>query len=518
MPFRTLLACLLAALTVAACSDGSSDNGVGTRYYVDCSAAVAGSGTKKSPWSDLSDANAVVLAPGDRLLFKRGTTCNGMLQPLGAGSAEHPALIGAYGDGPLPHIAAQGMHRAAVLLEDLAHLVVENLELTNPGNLSEPHSGIYLLAVQSRVENIVIRDMYIHDVTGLVTFNGTAKRGGGITSDSRFDTTDTQFDGVLIENNLIEDVGRSGIYFDATSASTSERPRAHEPWPAAGQNIVIRGNTLRRLQGDGIVVHGTSGALVEHNVVRAGNLAGRDWQSAERNCAAGIWTWNSINAVIQYNEVSDYRFGQSPTDGCDGTGFDIDNEQEGTIIQYNYSHNNEGGFILLCSDDEPHTGIVRYNLSVDDGKVLNVSPCKFPTLGTHNDIEIYNNTFVTARPLTALETIPLDTIGNAGDMLFANNIVYATIPQDKPLACGDNCSNNLFYNLPPSGTNFVAQEPLFEDVTWRGTGRLDAGEAFKLRAGSPAIAAGLGLPDVPPADYFGSEIPANPAIGMHQPP
>lgn len=510
--------CLAMALLAGACSDDSSDIPPGTTYYIDCSAETAGAGTKQSPWADLSAANAFELGAGDRLLLRRGTTCNGMLQPLGAGSAQSPALIGAYGEGPLPHIAAQGLHRAAVLLQDVSHLVVERLELTNPGNLSEPHSGVYLLAVQSKVENITLRDLHIHDVTGLVTFNGTAKRGGGITSDSRFDTTDTQFDGIVIEDNLIEDVGRSGIYFDGTSAGTGARPRAFEDWPAGGQNVVIRGNTLRRLQGDGIVAHGTAGALIEHNVVRAGNLAGRDWQSAQRNCAAGIWSWNSINTVIQYNEVSDYRFGQSATDGCDGTGFDIDNEQEGTIIQYNYSHNNEGGFILLCSDDEPHTGIVRYNLSVDDGKVLNVSPCKFPILGTFDDIAIHNNTFVLARPLTALETITLGAIGNAGDMLFANNIVYATTPQAAPMACGDNCYNNLFYNLPPSGTAFVTGEPLFEDVAWRGQGRLAAGEAFRLRPGSPAIAAGAALPEAPPADYFGSEIPANPAIGMHQPP
>ncbi|NND67088.1 MAG: hypothetical protein HKN19_05825 [Halioglobus sp.] len=518
MNIRLSIACTAIAILVGACSDGSSGNRIGADYYIDCGAQVAGTGTKKAPWHDLEQANSLVLQPGDRLLLRRATTCNGMLQPLGGGSAQHPALIGAYGKGALPHIDAQGVHSAAVHLEDVSHLVVEDLELTNPGNLDEPHRGVYLLSAEAKVTNIVIRDLYIHDVTGLVTFNGTAKRGGGITSDSRFNTTETQFDGVLIENNLIEDVGRSGIYFDGTSAGSGARPRASEPWPAGGQNIVIRGNTLRRLQGDGIVAHGTSGAIIENNVVRAGNLAGRDWLSAERNCAAGIWTWNSINTVIQYNEVTDYRFGQSATDGCDGTGFDIDNEQEGTVIQYNYSYNNEGGFILLCSDDEPHTGIVRYNLSVDDGKILNVSPCKFPIIGTFDDIRIYNNTFVLAKPLTALETNPLSEISNAGDLQFANNIVYATTPQSDPLACGDNCSNNLFYNLPPAGTNFVLGEPLFEDVSWRGTGRLEAGEAFKLRAASPAIAAGLGLPDEPLEDYFGNAIPANPAIGMHQPP
>ncbi len=41
--------------------------------------------------------------------------------------------------------------------------------------------------------------------------------------------------------------------------------------------------------------------------------------------------------------------------GCDGTGFDVDYDQDGTVIQFNYSHDNEGGFILLCTDAEPRT-------------------------------------------------------------------------------------------------------------------------------------------------------------------
>ncbi|GAB5453629.1 MAG: hypothetical protein Hals2KO_39570 [Halioglobus sp.] len=501
----------------AHCSLPECSDGTWTTYYVDCEAAAAGDGTLSAPWNNLESANSVLLGPGDRIRLRRGTVCNGMLQPQGAGTAGRRILIGAYGEGALPRIDGQGLVSAAVHLDDVSHLVLKDLELTNPGDPSEPRRGVFLTSTERKVSNIEIRDLFIHHVSGPVGFNGTAKRGGGIIADSRFRTTDTQIDGVLIENNRIEDVGRSGIYFDGSSASTSDRPRAWEDWPAAGQNVVIRGNTLKRLQGDAIVAHGTAGAVIEDNVVSVGNLAGRDWTSPDRNCAAGIWTWNSINTLIQRNEVSGYRFGQSATDGCDGTGFDIDNEQEGTIIQYNYSYNNEGGFILLCSDDEPHTAHVRYNLSIDDGKVLNVSPCKFPTVGTFDDIKVYNNTFVTARPLTALETIPQSVISNAGDFLFANNIVYATSEQSEPLACGDYCTNNLFYNITPSGTDFVVGDPLFVDVGWRGLGRLDAGAAFRIRQGSPAFAAGLGLVmPAPREDYFGNQVPANPAIGMHQ--
>jgi hypothetical protein len=70
--------------------------------------------------------------------------------------------------------------------------------------------------------------------------------------------------------------------------------------------------------------------------------------------------------------------------------------------------------------------------------------------------------------------------------------------------------------LPPSGSDFVVGDPLFEDASWRGYGRLEAGKAFTLRSGSPAIDAGLPI-SPQQRDYFGTEVPANPAIGMHQP-
>ncbi len=508
------LAALLAALCAACGSDDSSnDDGRGS-YYVDCSATAPGDGTSDSPWNDLAAANAVTLEPGNRLLLRRGATCVGMLKPQGSGTADIPVVIGAYGDGPLPHIDANGTNTAAVHIDDVSHFVIQDLELTNPGNLSEPHRGVYVTATEAMVVGIEIRDLYIHDVTGLVEFSGTGKSGGAIIGRILGDGP-VRIEDVLIENNRIEDVGRSGIFF--TGSRARNRPPAEEEWPDGAKGIVIRGNNLTRLQGDAIVALGTSGALIEHNVVHIGNLAGRDWAGADRNCSAGIWTWNANNTLIQRNEVSGYRFGQSPTDGCDGTGFDVDNRQDGTVIQYNYSHDNEGGFLLLCSDDELHRAEVRYNLSVDDGKVINAVSCKFPTVGTFDGIRFYNNTFVAEDPLTGLETVPLEMLGNAGDFQFANNIIYATSPSTNLIACGDRCTNNLFYDLPPRGTDYVDGDPLFEDVTWRGSGRLEAGAAFQIRDESPAVAAGLELEDQPDTDYFEEEIPAPPAIGMHQP-
>jgi hypothetical protein len=72
--------------------------------------------------------------------------------------------------------------------------------------------------------------------------------------------------------------------------------------------------------------------------------------------------------VIQYNEAYGTK-GQR-----DGEGFDSDWNSKNTLIQYNYSHDNDGGFLLICNEgrrdpaeNAGNTGtIARYNISQND--------------------------------------------------------------------------------------------------------------------------------------------------------
>lgn len=75
---------------------------------------------------------------------------------------------------------------------------------------------------------------------------------------------------------------------------------------------------------------------------------------------AAIWPHSSNDALIQFNEVSNTRFV-----GGDGQAFDVDYNCDNAIVQYNYSHDNEGGFLLLMESANYVT--VRYNISVNDG-------------------------------------------------------------------------------------------------------------------------------------------------------
>lgn len=484
-------------------------------YYVDCQAPTAGNGTEQQPWSNLAHANAVVLQPGASLLLKRGSVCTGMLKPQGNGARSSPIIIGAYGTGNLPQINAQGL-AAALQLADMSYVIAQDLELTDTGDPTTVHHGVHVTASTGVVREVALRRLFVHDVNGPVAFTDTDKHGGGIIVENLNSAGPGRFDGVTIENNHVESVARSGIWI-AGNPSTP-RPRATEPWPEASTGIVVRQNYLTGLAGDGIVPTGTVGALVEGNVVSDGNLSGKNFFSAKRNCSVGIWTYQANRTLIQYNEVFRYRFGTNALLGCDGTGFDVDNHQDGTIIQFNYSHDNAGGFTLLCSDDQPRTADVRYNLSVNDAHVFSASPCKFPTLGNFAGVRLFNNTIVANSPDTTLESVPLPILYSPSNFLFANNIIYARQLQLRPLACGNHCTKNLFFKALPSGIRWVYGDPLFENANLTGTGFAVA-QAYRLQVGSPATGAGVQVPGGPGKDFFGNPVPATgtPTIGFFEP-
>ena len=475
--------------------------------FVDCAAAAPGDGSRSAPFTSLAEASAEPLAPGVRVRFRRGTLCEGTLAMTGAGSERRPALISAYGRGKRPRIVASG--EDAVTLTNIDHTTIERLDLSNPGDGSEKKRGLHLVESEDTSYGVTVRRMRIHDVGG--DLSKDAGGSGAIQIDLVGDGAE-RFEDMLITRNRIFEVSRSGIFF---AGNPGARPRASEPWPEASHGLRITHNRISGFDGDGIVPVGTDGAYVAHNVVSDGNRAGRSPADPQGQvCSAGIWTFHSNNVLIERNEVFDMKY-----DGdCDGTGFDVDYDQDGTIVQYNYSHDNEGGFILLCTDNEPRTADVRFNLSVDDAAMFHESPCKVASgqVGTLDGLRAYNNTFLT--PSSGVITPPygfeLPGLQQTGNFQFKNNIVYGTRDIATPFGCGSDCSHNLFWRIPPSGTDAVVGDPEFARPNDRGIGAADVASAFRTLSGSPAIGAGTPIPDGAAEDFFGRPIPATPTIGF----
>ena len=224
------------------------------------------------------------------------------------------------------------------------------------------------------------------------------------------------------------------------------------------------------------------GAVVERNVVSAGNLRGRGLSDPlGMICNAGIWTFHANGTVIQRNEVFGMRF-----NGCDGSGFDVDYDQDGTVVQFNYSHDNEGGFILLCTDAQPRTAQVRFNLSVDDRLVANQSPCSLQPGSNYSGLRFHNNTIVGRRLSWGVLGHATERAARPGRARAAQQRLLRHRPAGRPRsAAARPARNNLFFGLPATGAAAVSADPLFRDPARRGRGRIAVGRGFRLRAALP---------------------------------
>lgn len=471
-----------------------------------------------SAWASLDRVNATTFAPGDRILFKAGTVYAGQLRPQGSGAIVEgivrPIEVGVWGDGPRPRIEARGLTREALELHNVEYWEIEGLEITNTGEERAPRRAGVLLRLNDfgTALHIELRNLYIHDVNGS---NVKAEGGGaGISIEVSGRTTPSRYDGLLIENCRLERCDRNGITGGGSTSRNNWFPSI---------NVVIRGNVLEDIGGDGIVPMGCDGALVEYNVLRNSGT-----RFPPGDAAAGIWPWSCDNTIIQFNEVSGQR------GHWDAQGFDSDWNCSGTLIQYNYSHDNEGGFLLVCnnggsrgSDNVGNVGtIVRYNLSVNDGyrstgEHAGFSPI-FHISGPVRGTRIYNNTiFIWNRPDMLDHTlVKFDTWGGwPDDTVFANNIFYGAgwSTFDYGQSTNHRFINNLYFGefrRMPDDPRALTVDPMLRQPGNHDSG-LAAATAYRPREGSLAIAAGTPIENNGGRDLLGQPIPTDrpPTIG-----
>jgi hypothetical protein len=447
-------------------------------------------------WRSLGKANAVDLKPGDGLLFKSGGVWKGRLKPQGGGTAGAAVRIGRYGDGPLPRIDGEGRHPDAVLLENLSHVTVSELEITNTGPRREPwRTGIRVSAnAAGTVAGVRLEKLHVRDVNGDLRKD---HEGCGIYFEAK-GGNGARFDGLVIENCRVERTDRNGICQRGTGRLRS-------------RNVIIRGNTLDDIGGDGIKLWGTDGGLIERNVVRKARA-----RCAPNEAAAGIWPFACDDTVIQFNEVS----GTIGTK--DGQGFDADYHCRRTIIQYNYSHGNEGGFLLVCGPGGTTNSdtVIRYNLSVHDGVK---SARVFHFGGSSQRTRIYHNTIV----LGPHQDLPMMLFtewnkGIARDVVFENNLFIVqpggrATYQLEP-AEGVAFRNNLFIGrhegLPEGVATHSGKLRFASDLVPRPGSRSIHG----FRPQGPAFPRGAAIASNGGRDLLGNPLPSGqPAIGAIEP-
>ena len=472
---------------------------LGKTYYIDARGGNdSASGLEpSSAWKTLEKVNETTFQPGDRILFKAGETWEGQLWPKGSGSEGKPIVIDRYGEGADPYIKGNVKAGAAVYLYNQEYWEINHLEITNTSDVKGDRQGICFENKDAgTLRHIYIKNCNIHDVTGveITTGVGTSKCNGGIIGKISTKNPSTgegavksKWEDILIDGNSVKDLGREGIYFYSywSVRWNLDEPDAGEYYPS--EKVVVSNNKVENIDGDGIVITCCDGAIVERNFVRAAN------SRPNGKYHAGVWMWSSDNCIFRYNEVCETKT------TLDGMAFDFDNCTTGNIYEYNYSHDNEGGFILLCSSNKNSNNIVRYNLSVNDGCVKNSQVIMMYGTNT-KDISFYNNTFVYGDTLFVRQAHK-GSGDNASNISFKNNIIYKTSGNEtlETLGCTYDYNNYYGVNAVASDQHAVIENPLFV-----GTG--EKTEQFKIQDGSPCVDAGTVIPENGSKDYWGNEL------------
>ena len=390
-----------------------------TTYYVDYNNGNdANNGTSPlKPWKTLDNVNSKTFNPGDHILLEANSIWNGtpadkdnyiaqaqkrgnggMLAPQGDGAEGKLCVIDLYeikevnngltvywsanrrpvinGNGT-PSLNSDEPYRVSgtIQLEGQHYWEIRNIEATNSYDFPQIASNPSLLnthwykrevpksllginisggrtEANSVCKGILIENCYVHDVQSLHSNNrpvsesdwfksvqfGTVvgnpgKSGGGIIG---------AFTESTVQGNIIRRVALEGL-------------RTSQSQP--GTNFIIRGNYIESVAGDGIVISNCLGDnLVESNLVKDA-CAAPNFGVA---CYASNWTYRSKNVLFQYNEGWGTLYGY-----WDGEAWDVDNDCDKVIYQYNYSHHNAGGAILFMNTQT--NSIFRYNISANDG-------------------------------------------------------------------------------------------------------------------------------------------------------
>lgn len=461
------------------------------KYYVDCSASASGDGSEAAPFASLAElATRGVFQPGESILFKRGVECTGTFAPKGSGLSTAPITVTPYGDGDAPATIDGAGALAGVHLLNVSNWTVEGMRVINPGTPDQRRVGILAEINDGTVRSgIVLTGNHVEDVAGWsdkTSLGNAFSRSAGI---SVLGDGIGAFDGVTITGNEVNDTAAGGIKLSAPDTTKRYNTR-----------VYVARNTIHDVGGDGIVIHNSDKPVIEYN--SALDLGHGKYPFLKGNFA-GMWPYNSVDPLFQYNVV-----GNSVGSTYDSTAWDCDMKIKGSCtFQYNYSYGNAGGFYLDCisgcgTASTTTNAILRYNVSQDDCRLAGSSGGP----GLHL---IYNNTFSCTRAFEDDMTAPRQ---------MKNNIIIA--PSGTLKTANAVYASNAYFGgitAPATETGAIVGDPgLIAAGSGQQTRELPG---YRLAVGSPLLGAGTPVADAGAQDFFGTPLPAGaPNIGAYQGP
>jgi hypothetical protein len=342
------------------------------------------------------------------------TTGTVILNAADSGTPANPVTIGSYGSGRATINATDGY---GLWGDNVAALLVQDLNLLgswNATNGTGANGASGLVVSNSLADNAKLDFIRINNV------DAAGFKNAGIRIEGN--SFKAGYRDVRITNCTTHDNGDSGIdvggQFEQTSTLYSHS-NIYVGWCKAWNNSGIP-NKLSN-SGTGIIFGDVDGGTIERCVAwNNGALC-----NFTGGGPIGIWAWDCNAVVIQLNESYANKTGSN---SLDGGGFDLDGGCTNCIMQYNYSHENDGAGYLLYQfpGARPISGnIIRYNISQNDARARRYAGIYMGGGSEVKNTDVYNNTiYMTPIGDTTIAGIKITGVGTGNK--FRNNIIVTT--------------------------------------------------------------------------------------------
>jgi hypothetical protein len=342
----------------------------GQSYYVSPGGDDTKLGTSQSEaWATIGRVNQVDFEPGDAVYFEGGAVFNGRLffSSEDAGTPAQPITVSSYGTG---RATVNGGDGEGLMVYNAPGYNITNLKFVGSGTSTNTKAGVSFyvdLPGDVKLDHVYLDNLEVSGFHKGISIGGWNNNTGY--RDIRVTYVDTH------------DNAQTGINTYAMLPYTHQN--AYFGHIRSYNNVGDSKNTTSNT-GSGIVMGGVDGGVIERSVAY-----GNGKYNTAPEGPVGIWTYDSNNVIIQYNE----SYNNTTSGTADGGGFDLDQNTKNSILQYNYSHGNAGpGYLLAQGPNNPnHTGnIVRYNISENDARKNSVGAIS--VWGRIQNADIYNNT------------------------------------------------------------------------------------------------------------------------------
>jgi len=475
-------------------------------YYISSIGSDRNDGLSETKaWKTIEKISQTHIKGGDCILLEGGKTFEGMVwinNYKDSSSSSSPITISSFGTG-ISTIFANG--RPAIFIDNIGNVNIENINVVSNGSQNNTLNGIVVISDSQNIENIKINNVRVFGF-------------GGFGLNIEVNNTGKYIKNISVTNSSFYQNGRAGLIAHGREITSIQKIILDNLF--VFDNLGLPGKNYNT--GDGIVLANTYDGKISNSRIFNNGI-----YCSASNCASGIMTYSSSKILIEKNFVYSNKTGSKN----DGNGIDLDFDTNDSIVQYNYTYNNDGPGILVYDytpDSNNTRNIIRYNLSYNDGKKSNMPNIAFG--GYVHDIHLYNNTVYASNQNNNSPFQVWDWKGN--NAKIENNIFYKNATNGYIVNIWNsntanlNFSNNNYFS-PTFGFRILWNHSYFDKLPeWQ---KYTAQDKFGIDS-DPQLIGGFRLASTSPLynkgkiiltninDYFGYSVPLHglPEIGFSE--